>query len=491
MNGPKAFSTDSASATEARAPARRHLASPPVLPLFIGDSVAIVIALLITSLSVDHGVSSNQISLLGFSALVPDLIIIPELAIVVVWQLTLALSGAYTQHTLKNLKLPLRQTLLATLFMFGNIAIADITFLDSLPIELFSLTLPLGILLLFAVRLIVRKMMIKRRLLTPETQPHMVLSADDPFLEFLTHAGQDAPHIVGQIYVEEALKARSPIDFILERLISSKARILLVSPSCNLNPQQAQALRWALEDADIQMSFLLPVQGVSENRLQARIGLKAAIIDIRHEDFNSWYFHSKRVWDVILASLSVVALTPVWISVALGIKLSDGGPVFFRQVRVGFRGQHFTMFKFRTMKSNAEEQLQEMMRNLEINQDSGNEILFKLKSDPRITKFGHFLRRYSIDELPQLFNVLRGDMTLIGPRPPLPQEVARYEARVHHKFFVKPGLTGLWQTMGRSNLTWEDSVYLDLYYTENCNPWLDFSILVNTVRTVLFPNGAY
>jgi lipopolysaccharide/colanic/teichoic acid biosynthesis glycosyltransferase len=172
--------------------------------------------------------------------------------------------------------------------------------------------------------------------------------------------------------------------------------------------------------------------------------------------------------------------------VALGVYLEDRGPVLFRQERIGVAGERFTMFKFRSMVVDAEARLAKLAQ-----QNQGSGLLFKMKDDPRITRVGAFIRRYSLDELPQLLNVLNGTMSLIGPRPPLPREVAAYEGRVNRRLLIKPGITGLWQVSGRSNLSWEESVKLDLYYVENWSVTTDFMILLKTVRAVLARDGAY
>jgi lipopolysaccharide/colanic/teichoic acid biosynthesis glycosyltransferase len=172
---------------------------------------------------------------------------------------------------------------------------------------------------------------------------------------------------------------------------------------------------------------------------------------------------------------------------AVLVKSTSDGPALFCQERVGRNGETFTMFKFRSMTVDAEARLVELDRE----RDAGNAVLFKVRNDPRITPLGRFMRRFSIDELPQLFNILLGQMSVVGPRPPLPREVEQYENHVHRRFLVKPGLTGLWQVSGRSNLSWEDSVRLDLYYVENWSLAGDFVLVWRTVKAVLRKDGAY
>lgn len=195
---------------------------------------------------------------------------------------------------------------------------------------------------------------------------------------------------------------------------------------------------------------------------------------------------AKRVLDVVLSAAAVVVLAPLVLVITLLIKHEDHGPVYFRQTRVGRQGRPFTLFKFRTMHTDAESHLEELRPLSEV-----DHLLFKLREDPRVTRVGKHLRRMSLDELPQLFNVLRGDMSLVGPRPPLPSEVAGYEEDVRRRLLVRPGITGLWQVSGRSTLTWSESVRLDLYYVDNWTMASDLVILAKTVRAVLSRRGAY
>ena len=193
----------------------------------------------------------------------------------------------------------------------------------------------------------------------------------------------------------------------------------------------------------------------------------------------------KAVVDRLGASLLLLAMAPVLITLAIAVR-TDGGPIFYCQRRVGKHGKTFSMIKFRSMGLNADHRQAEFA---DRNQGSGP--LFKLHQDPRVTRVGAFLRKYSLDELPQLLNVLSGSMSLVGPRPPLPDEVACYSRDAQRKLLVKPGLTGLWQVSGRSDLSWEESVRLDLRYVENWSLSLDLVILLRTMTAVVRSSGAY
>jgi exopolysaccharide biosynthesis polyprenyl glycosylphosphotransferase len=194
----------------------------------------------------------------------------------------------------------------------------------------------------------------------------------------------------------------------------------------------------------------------------------------------------KRAFDLLAGLAALLALGPLMLAIALAIKLDSPGPVFFRQERVGKDGRRFWMLKFRSMRQDADRLLAELRAK---NEASGP--LFKMRNDPRVTGVGRFLRRTSLDELPQLFNVFRGEMSLVGPRPPVPSEVAEYEDWQLGRLRAVPGMTGLWQVSGRSDVPFHDMVRLDLHYIRNWSLWLDVEIIVRTIPAVLANRGAY
>jgi len=194
----------------------------------------------------------------------------------------------------------------------------------------------------------------------------------------------------------------------------------------------------------------------------------------------------KDLFDRSVAALSLLAISPLLLAIAVAIRLSDNGPMLFTQTRVGKGGETFKIYKFRTMVVDAEARLAELRAK---NESDG--VLFKIRNDPRITGVGVWLRRWSLDELPQLFNVILGEMSLVGPRPALPSEAEQYADHVRRRLVVKPGLTGLWQVSGRSNLTWEESVRLDIRYVENWSFALDLQIMWKTLTVIIKGSGAY
>ena len=195
---------------------------------------------------------------------------------------------------------------------------------------------------------------------------------------------------------------------------------------------------------------------------------------------------AKRVFDLLFATIGIVVGLPVWLLIAAAIRLESAGPVFYKQARVGQNGKPFHMFKFRSMCSDADERLAQLKAE---NEATGP--LFKMRNDPRVTRCGSWMRTFSIDEFPQLLNVLRGEMSLVGPRPPLPGETAQYNRNHWRRMEVPPGMTGLWQVSGRSTLTFDEMVRLDLYYIENWSVSFDLSLILRTIPAVLFARGAY
>ncbi|MCH6269418.1 sugar transferase [Neobacillus citreus] len=199
------------------------------------------------------------------------------------------------------------------------------------------------------------------------------------------------------------------------------------------------------------------------------------------------YLFTKRLIDIVGALCGIILLSFLFVIIAILIKLDDPkGPVFFSQKRVGLNGKEFKMYKFRSMVFNAEEKLKDLLK---YNDVSG--AMFKMKDDPRITKVGKFIRKTSVDELPQLFNVLKGDMSLVGPRPPLPREVVEYTEYDNQRLLVTPGCTGLWQVSGRSNIGFKEMVELDLMYIRNRTTFFDLKLIVKTVLVIFGSKDAY
>jgi exopolysaccharide biosynthesis polyprenyl glycosylphosphotransferase len=244
-------------------------------------------------------------------------------------------------------------------------------------------------------------------------------------------------------------------------------------------------LAWSLEGVGVELLVDPGLVEVAGPRMHIRPLMGFPLLHVEEPHFKGWRWAVKRVSDIVLTSIGLLIISPVMLAIAAGVKFQDGGPVIFRQARIGREGKPFTMLKFRSMVVDAEERKLELM---EHNEGKGG--LFKLSQDPRVTRLGQFLRSFSLDELPQLFNVLGGSMSLVGPRPHLASELAQMPSEASRRSLVTPGLTGLWQVSGRSDLEGDDAIRLDLRYVENWSLSLDLQILWKTISAVMAKRGA-
>lgn len=255
--------------------------------------------------------------------------------------------------------------------------------------------------------------------------------------------------------------------------------------SDGMTATEVRELCWDLERSPVELMITAKLTEVVRSRVRLESVARSPLlhVSLRPPTRQRW---SKTAFDRAVGILLLLVAAPVLVATSLAVRLGSPGPAIFTQTRVSMGGAPFTMYKLRTMYSDAEERLAELLAHNE-----GNGLLFKLRDDPRVTPLGRWLRRLSLDELPQLWNVVRGDMSLVGPRPALPSEVAQYDSTTRRRLRVKPGLTGLWQVSGRSDLTVEQSVRLDLRYSDNWSIGMDLVILWRTVRAVLGGRGAY
>ncbi|RKN49673.1 sugar transferase [Micromonospora endolithica] len=263
------------------------------------------------------------------------------------------------------------------------------------------------------------------------------------------------------------------------------ADTIAVCGPASLESYELRRLAWQMEGTGLDLVVVPQVTDVTGPRIHVRPIEGLPLLNVEEPTISGFSLLAKMILDKAAALFGLVLLSPLLVGIALAIKLTDRGPVMFRQVRVGHQGQAFKVWKFRTMYTDAEQRLEALR---ERNESDG--LLFKIKDDPRVTPIGRHLRALSLDELPQLVNVLMGQMSLVGPRP-LPTEDDDYRGDVRRRLLVRPGITGLWQISGRSDLTWEDAVRLDLHYVDNWSLVYDFAILWRTVSVVLARRGAY
>lgn len=277
-------------------------------------------------------------------------------------------------------------------------------------------------------------------------------------------------------------------DEVAQAVQRAHADTVIVLSCPELDGTALRRLAWKLERDDIDLIVASTLVDVAGDRTTIRPVDGLPLLHVEHPRLRGGRRVFKEIFDRIASLFGFLLLLPLLLTVAVLIKTTPGrpGPVIFRQIRVGRNGRKFVMYKFRTMYQDAEVRLAELSH---LNETGGS--LFKMRNDPRVTPVGRWLRKLSIDEVPQLFNVVKGDMSLVGPRPPLPREVAEYPFDMRRRLVVKPGLTGLWQVSGRSDLTWEESIRLDLQYVENWSFAMDLMILARTVIAVCRSAGAY
>jgi exopolysaccharide biosynthesis polyprenyl glycosylphosphotransferase len=268
--------------------------------------------------------------------------------------------------------------------------------------------------------------------------------------------------------------------------VMKSADVVLFAGGSDTSALRMRSIVWELEQHDVQLVVAPSVSDTGSDRVRVRPVGGLPLMHLDPPTYGEAARLGKRSFDILGSGALLLALSPLFLIGMLAILIQDRGPVLFRQTRVGRHGEEFTCLKLRTMVTDAEERLRAL--HLVTGHKAG---IFKLKHDPRITRPGRWLRRFSIDELPQLINVFRGDMSLVGPRPPLPEEVATYGDDTARRLHVRPGLTGLWQVSGRSDLSWEEAVRLDLYYVDNWSMLQDLAILTRTLGAVLGSRGAY
>jgi exopolysaccharide biosynthesis polyprenyl glycosylphosphotransferase len=286
--------------------------------------------------------------------------------------------------------------------------------------------------------------------------------------------------------VRGGVRVLGDLDDVVGAVGRSNADTVAVTSSHAFGPQRLRELGWQMERIDADMVVAPGLVEVAGPRLHIRPVTGLPLLHVEKPEFAGGKRVLKGITDRVASVAMLILLAPLLAGIWLAVRLTSPGPGFFKQVRVGKDGKEFRIWKFRSMYLDAEDRLASLQ-----SQNDGNGVLFKIKNDPRVTPVGAFLRKWSLDELPQLFNVVNGTMSLVGPRPPLPSEVEQYGQDVRRRLLVRPGLTGLWQVSGRSDLTWEESVRLDLRYVENWSFTTDLLILWKTIWAVAKGSGAY
>jgi exopolysaccharide biosynthesis polyprenyl glycosylphosphotransferase len=443
--------------------------------IVIADGVAVALATIATSLT-----------------LVRPLI---ALALLVAWPAAIS----YVQRGLTSSeRLGIRQPVRAAVGVVAAIAIANSIDARAIPLRLAVGTVALALLASTAARLLLPL----ARLVPSTRRENVVLVGSAESVAEIASRWDESktgPRVVGAClpasdFEDDAMYASGG----QVRLLGSPAQAadvatgieadrVAVLPGSGLSHSDLRRLSWKLERAGARLSLITPLQDVGVHRVRTRTSDGRLMIDVLPRQLQGTKAAVKSVVEWLLTALISLVIVPVIGLLAVLVRLDSRGPSLFRQTRVGIDGKPFTMLKLRTMCVDAPQRQAELASQ----GDHGDTGLFKMRNDPRMTRIGKILRRTSLDELPQIFNVLKGDMALIGPRPGLPHELARYDDWACRRLDVKPGMTGLWQVSGRADLSWDESVRLDLEYVDNWDPVLDLTIAARTVGAVASFKGAY
>ncbi|MBO0608602.1 sugar transferase [Myceligenerans salitolerans] len=421
------------------------------------------------------------------------------LSTVVAWLVALEWGKSYDWHLFGGGMAEYRRVLGATGKTFGVVAVAAwLTGLtDARAVVL--VTFVLGVAGLLAARFSWRRRILRLREQRAACVTDVVAVGHPAqvsrFVERVTAAPHHGLRVVGACVPAGEADAGDLIDGVPvlgvpdeagEAAERAGASAVVVSGSHEVTSDVVRRLGWALEERGVSLMLTTELTDIAPPRISVSRVPGMSLLHVDLPRFTGPKYVVKQVMDGVLALVLAVIAAPLIGVLALAVALTSRGSPFYVSERVGRDGRIFSMVKLRTMHQDAD-RLVPMLSAV----DDGAGVLFKMREDPRVTSIGRVLRRYSLDELPQLFNVLAGHMSLVGPRPPLPHEAAEYEERMRRRLLVKPGMTGLWQVRGRSDLSWEETVRCDVYYAENWTPQLDLLILADTARAVISAKGAY
>ena len=413
------------------------------------------------------------------------------------WLGALVLHRCYDLRTFGAGPTEFRRIFTASTRLFALVAVVCFAFKLPLSRAFLGIAWALGLSLLLLGRYAARKWLHRQRAKGGWSHRVLVIGDTDNIDQLATTFARDYAFgysIVGgctNVVTEDDTTAGGipllgPLTGAVEAARNAHCDTIAITASPGVTAATLRHLAWELEGTGLSLVVAPALTDVAGPRISIHPVAGLPLLHVDEPQLGAVHRTVKRVIDVAICTVGLVLLAPLFCVIALAVKVGSVGPVFFRQTRVGRDGAEFSVYKFRTMYVDAEQRLDALRH-----RDEGAGLLFKMRDDPRVTGVGRWLRRFSLDELPQMWNVLRGDMSLVGPRPPLPREVEAYEYDVRRRLLVKPGITGLWQVSGRSDLSWEDSVRLDLYYVENWSPVLDLVILSRTFIAVILGAGAY
>lgn len=418
--------------------------------------------------------------------------------LVLAWMMVLHLIDSRSHRVVGTGMDEYKRVVDASFRLFGFIAIFAFLLQVDVARGFLLISLPAGVVALVVERWMWRQWLIRRRRRGEFSARVLLVGSEQSVMHIaseLARTPQAGYSVVGacvptgriaDVISGTTIPIMGNVNTIDRALRVTGADTVAVTSTDDLPASKVKQISWQLESGRQHLVLAPSIVDIAGPRLHTRPVAGLPLIHVETPRFSGGQRLVKRMVDIAASALGIAVISPLLAFLAVTVRLTSPGPVLFRQKRVGLRGREFTMLKFRSMVVNAEDILPALLAE---NRDVGNEVLFKMKNDPRVTPIGRIMRKFSLDELPQLFNVLAGSMSLVGPRPPLPSEVEQYADYVHRRFLAKPGITGLWQVSGRSTLSWEDSVRLDLSYVENWSLIGDVVILLRTARAVLAPGS--
>ncbi|MBD0024527.1 exopolysaccharide biosynthesis polyprenyl glycosylphosphotransferase [Gordonia pseudamarae] len=423
--------------------------------------------------------------------------------LVLAWACALRIGRSYDRRIFGSGSQEYSRVATACFTVFGLLAIVDLLFQLGVARGFVALALPIGSIGLLLSRWLWRKWLCRSRKATGCRMDKVLVVGGETSAMSLVHrlintpelgydvvgiclpSGAESAHDSLRIG-DRVIPVRGDFDDVAAAVSRSSATIVAVTSAEALGHQAMQDLSWDLEGLSVDMVVAPGVMDIAGPRILVRPVAGLPLLHVDKPQYAGANKTLKALVDWFGAALLLLAFAPVLLSVAIAVKVDSRGPVFYRATRVGLNNKSFRMWKFRSMVVGADLAKVDLT-----DRDEGAGVLFKVREDPRVTRVGRIIRRYSLDELPQLFNVLGGSMSMVGPRPPLPEEVRNYDGRIARRMLVKPGMTGLWQVSGRSDLPWEEAVRLDLSYVENWSIMQDAVILWRTLRAVVSRSGAY
>jgi exopolysaccharide biosynthesis polyprenyl glycosylphosphotransferase len=414
--------------------------------------------------------------------------------LIVLWMLALALRDTRSDRVIGTGMTEYIRLADASFRVFGFIAIVAFLLRVDVARGFLLISLPLGIVVLILERWLWRRWLVAKRSMGEYSARVLLVGSAASVAQIAAELGRTpaAGYRVMGVCIPEGTGGQlagtdipilGPVTAVDRLVADVDADTVAITSTDDLPPDKVKQISWSLESGRQHLVLAPSIIDIAGPRIHARPVSGLPLIHVETPRFSAGQRFAKRMFDIVVSLLLLIVLSPLLIVIALIVALSSRGPVLFAHERIGLNGMPFRMLKFRSMRQGAERELPALLDA----QGTGEIPLFKIRNDPRVTPIGRFIRKYSIDELPQLLNVLAGSMSLVGPRPQIAAEVSLYTDAARRRLLTRPGMTGLWQVSGRSTLDWDSSVRLDLYYVENWSLIADLLILLRTIKVVVAP----